>query len=514
MTTPNLLPPATEQDGRAARVEVVGVSKSYPGVRALVDFDLAIAPGEVRALLGKNGAGKSTLVRMLSGAEQPDSGQILIDGNAVEISSPARARQLGVATVHQELSLVPELSVADNLFLGRWREAGTVGPLLRNGEILSQAGELLKSLDLRIDPRQKAGELSVAAQQSVEIARAVSLGSRVLILDEPTSSLPAAEVRALLALVRRLAESGISIIYVSHRMDEIPQIAHSVTIVRDGQLVATRPIAEANTDEIILLMTGGVLQQHHEHNRTRSDQEVVLSLRDVTSGDRLGPLNLDIGAGEIVGIAGLLGSGRTELLRCLFGLDPITAGKITLRGRDYNPRTPLQAIRAGFGFTPEERKRDGLVLGMSVSENLVLAVLRRLTRGGMLSRGQERRLAESARDRLSVKTGSLRTVVGTLSGGNQQKVILGKWLNAGVQILLLDEPTRGVDVEAKDQIYGLIRELADRGVSVLLVSSETEELFLVCDRIAVMNNGRIVVDRPVDEITPTAALAIAMEGSL
>ena len=494
------------------RLAVTGLSKRYPGVQALDTLDLSLRSGEVRALLGKNGAGKSTLVRILSGAEAPDSGQILIDGQAVVIDSPARARELGIATVHQELSLVPELNVAENLLLGRWATAGTFGPLLRPYEMIEFARQHLERLELNIDPRAKISSLSVAARQHVEIARAVSLGSQVLILDEPTSSLPAAEVTALLALVRRLAGSGISVVYVSHRMDEIPVVADSVTVVRDGRLVETRQVGDADTGEIVRLMTGGAIHTHRVTSAGRST-DIVLDVKNLRSRDRLIGVDLRLHRGEVLGIAGLLGSGRSELLRCLFGLDPVDHGTIEAFGHSRVARSPRAAIRAGIGFTPEERKRDGIVLGMGVSANLVMTVLKRLSRFGLLSARGERSIARISCGRLAIKTPSVHTEAGKLSGGNQQKIILGKWLNAGARILLLDEPTRGVDVEAKDQIYGLIRELAVEGTSTVLVSSEIEELFLVCDRIIVLHGGRVVADLPTEETTASDVLALAMKGT-
>ena len=497
-----------------ARLDVDGVSKRYAGVQALDSFDLSLQAGEVRALLGKNGAGKSTLVRILSGAERPDAGTTRIDGAPVAITSPSRARELGIATVHQELSLVPELTVADNLLLGRWREAGSVGPFLSPSATVAYAREHLARLKLAIDPRAKLRTLSVAEQQSVEIARAVSLGSRVLILDEPTSSLPASEVQVLLELVRRLAASGMAIIYVSHRMDEIPVVADSVTVVRDGRLVDTRPIAQADTREIVRLMTGKTSDDRPPRAVAKVHGEVVLDIDGLRVGDRLRGVDLQLHRGEILGVAGLLGSGRTELLRCIFGLDRHDAGSMTVAGAAHAPRSPVEAIRAGIGFTPEDRKHDGLALSMSVSANLVLAVLRRISRAGFLSRRAEAQLAQTSKKRLAIKTRSIHTAVGQLSGGNQQKVILGKWLNARRRILLLDEPTRGVDVEAKEQIYELIRELAADGVSTVVVSSETEELFLVCDRIVVLNGGRVVAERAVEQTAPSEVLALAMEGTL
>lgn len=498
-------------DPLPARLIARGLVKRYPGVRALDGVDFSLAAGEVRALLGKNGAGKSTLVKILSGALRPDEGQVEIDGEPVELAGPAAARAAGIAVVHQELSLVPELTVAENLLLGRWREAGAHGPLLRPAAMTDYAERRLEALGIAIDPRAKAGALSVAQQQTVEIARALSTGGRVLILDEPTSSLPAVEVDTLLELVRRLARGGLAVVYVSHRMDEIPRVADSVTVLRDGQHVGTRPISGVSTARIVDMMTGSAIHPHRPHT-SRTTGPVVLSIRNLSTVDRVREVSFELRAGEVVGVAGLLGSGRTELLRCLSGLAVPTSGAIRLEGRPFTPRNPRQAIRAGLGLAPEDRKREGLALGMSVSANLVLACLPAVRSRGLLSRRREHALATASCARLAVKAPSQHTAVGTLSGGNQQKVVLGKLLNSGTRVLLLDEPTRGVDVEAKNQIYQLIHELAGDGSAVLMVSSELEELFEVCDRLLVLREGRVVAGLKVADTTLPAVLALAMGG--
>ncbi|GHF17437.1 galactose/methyl galactoside import ATP-binding protein MglA [Amycolatopsis deserti] len=497
--------------GAPVRLAVRGLVKNYPGVRALDEVDFDLAAGEVRALLGKNGAGKSTLVKILSGALRPDAGRVELDGRAVQLAGPAEARAAGIATVHQELSLVPELTVAENLLLGRWREAGARGPFINSAAMAAYAERHLATLGVAIDPKAKVGALSVAQQQMVEIARALSYGGKVLILDEPTSSLPAVEVAALLDLVRRLATDGLSVVYVSHRMDEIPQVADSVTVLRDGRHVATRPISEANTARIVDMMTGGAIHAHRPRT-TASGGRTVLSVAGLSTADRVRDVSFELREGEVVGIAGLLGSGRTELLRCLSGLTAPTAGSIRLDGRPFTPRGPRQAIRAGVGLAPEDRKGEGLALGMSVSANLVMSCLPAVRSRGLLSGRRERRLATGSCTRLSVKTPSLSTAVGTLSGGNQQKVVLGKLLNAGTRVLLLDEPTRGVDVEAKDQIYQLIRDLAAAGTSVLMVSSELEELFEVCDRLLVLRDGQVVAQPKVADTAVPSVMALAMGG--
>ncbi|NIH85282.1 sugar ABC transporter ATP-binding protein [Amycolatopsis granulosa] len=497
--------------GGPVRLAVRGLVKNYPGVRALDGVDFHLAAGEVRALLGKNGAGKSTLVKILSGALRADAGRVELDGQVVQPAGPAEARAAGIATVHQELSLVPELTVAENLLLGRWHEAGTRGPLISPAAMAAYAQRHLGVLGVAIDPKAKVGALSVAQQQMVEIARALSYGGKVLILDEPTSSLATAEVAALLELVRRLAADGLSVVYVSHRMDEIPRVADSVTVLRDGQHVATRPISEANTAQIVDMMTGGAIHSHRPRT-TAAAGRTVLSVSGLSTADKVRDVTFELREGEVVGIAGLLGSGRTELLRCLSGLTTPASGSMRLDGQPFRPRNPRQAIRAGVGLAPEDRKREGLALGMSVSANLVMASLPAVRSRGLLSAGRERRTATASCTRLSVKTPSLRTAVGTLSGGNQQKVVLGKLLNAGTRVLLLDEPTRGVDVEAKDQIYQLIRDLAATGAAVLMVSSELEELFEVCDRLLVLRDGHVVAQPEVADTALPSVMALAMGG--
>jgi ABC-type sugar transport system ATPase subunit len=494
-------------------VAVTGLTKAFPGVQALRGVDLSLAAGEVRALLGKNGAGKSTLVKILSGAQQPDAGRVELAGAPVVLPSPAAARDLGIATVHQELSLVPELSVAENVLLGRWRRATPRSVLLAPRALREAARAVLDELEVDLDPATPVGRLGIAQQQTVEIARALSYRPRLLVLDEPTSSLPADEVDVLLRLVRRLAASGVAVVYVSHRMDEIPRVADSVTVLRDGRHLATRPIAEADTRTIVDLMTGGAVHEHRPATGTAPDGPPVLSVRDLHRGDRVRGVSLDLRAGEVVGLAGLLGSGRTELLRCLYGLDRADAGEITVDGRAYTPSGPIRALRRGIGFTPEDRKADGLALGMSVSANLVMTCLDRIRHLGLLSRGRERSIAADSCADLRIKAPALGTPAGALSGGNQQKIVLGKFLNAGVRVLLLDEPTRGVDVEAKDQIYALVRRLAAEGAAVLVASSELEELFLFCDRLLVLRAGRVVAEHRPADTTPADVMALAMGGT-
>jgi ABC-type sugar transport system ATPase subunit len=494
-------------------IRISGLSKSYPGVQALASVDFSVAPGEVRALLGKNGAGKSTLVETMSGALQPDSGGIEVDGRPVTITSPAAARAHGIATVHQELTIAPELSVAENVFLGRWRAVAGRGPFIVERRLIQAAAAVLARLDVAIDPRIKVGELSIAHQQMVEIARAVSTEPRVLILDEPTSSLATHEVDVLIALVRRLARAGVAIVYVSHRMDEIPRVADTLTVLRDGRLVSTVSANSVSTSRVVELMTGGKI--HHHVSRSAPDTgpgRKVLEVKNLSAHTGLRDITLAVHEGEVLGLAGLLGSGRTELLNCLAGVDRFTAGGLTLRGKAYAPRSVRGALRHGIGIAPEDRKKDGVALHMSVGANVSMACPDRIRRLGLLSRGREARLAEDTVMRLHIKVASIGQPVRGLSGGNQQKVVLGKCLNAGSTVLLLDEPTRGVDVEAKEQIYRLIRDLAKSGASIVVASSEIEELFLVCDRIVSMKAGQVISIDKTSDTTLSAVLAQIMEG--
>lgn len=496
---------------RSTAISVKGASKAYGALVALDKVDFSVDAGEVRALLGKNGAGKSTLVRLMSGATQPDQGGIEIAGTPVRLSSPVDALARGVATVHQELTIIPELTVAENIFLGRWAAASGARGVIDYRRLNMRAADVLATLGLSINPASKAGNLSIAHRQVVEIARAISEKPRVLILDEPTSSLPHSEVDLLLTIVRRLAKQGIAVIYVSHRMDEIPRIANSITVLRDGRHVATKPLAELPTENVIKLMTGAFQPQRSRRTPAKQNVEAVLEARDLST-KKLSDVTFTLHRGEILGLAGLLGSGRTELLRAAFGLDRLTSGTLTIQGAPILRSTPRSMIERGVGLAPEERKREGLVMGMSIAGNLVLSSLDKVSRLGFLSANAEVLRSSEAVKRLSIKIPSLGAPVASLSGGNQQKVVLGKCLGAGVSILLLDEPTRGVDVEAKNQIYSLLRTLADEGMSIIVASSELEELFIMCDRLLVLSQGTVVAERDIGETSLEDTMRLAMEG--
>jgi ABC-type sugar transport system ATPase subunit len=489
-----------------------GLTKTYPGARALVDADLDLAPGEVRALLGRNGAGKSTLVKILGGVVGPDAGSIALDGAPVELHSPSEARARGVATVHQELSLVPGLTVAENVMLGRWPERRRLGVrLVDRDAIRAQAREALAQLGRPLDLDAPVRRLSMADRQIVEIVKAWSTRPRVLILDEPSSSLPAHEVDALLDLVRRVSAEGVAVVYVSHRMQEIPAVAHTVTVLRDGRVVATLPVEEAGVRRLSQLMTGGELAERDARPaRRRPPGETVLRVRHLADGGKLRDVSFDLRRGEVLGVAGLLGSGRTELLRAVVGLERPVAGDLEVHGRRVWPPDPRTMRGLGVGLVPEDRKGEGAVLDLSVEENLAMACLPRVSRLGVLSTSARARVAEESIARLDIVPPAREALARGLSGGNQQKVVIAKWLNAQVDVLLMDEPTRGIDIHAKEQIYELIGELVDQGLGIVVVSSELEELLALCDRILALRDGRIVAEVRPDETTLADVLALAM----
>jgi ribose transport system ATP-binding protein len=489
------------------------ICKQYPGVVALDRVDLVVNAGEVRALVGKNGAGKSTLVKVLSGAVQPDSGSISIEGRPVVIHKPKDAFAQGISTVYQEMSLVPGLTVAENIFLGRWPSVRRAGiRLIDRQEILRLAHETLDQLQVDLDPGCLVATLSVAERQLVEIAKALSFHPRVLVLDEPTSALPAEEVETLHGVVRRLCTQGRAIIYVTHRLQEIPQVADTVTALRDGRHIGTIPVQDATPARIAQMMVGEDWQKT-ERWETAPPGKTVLSVRHLSRENAVRDVSFDLHEGEVLGIAGLLGSGRTELVRAIFGLDPFDAGEIVVGGRRINRPAPRLLKRHGVALTPEDRQRQGLVMIFSVRRNLTLACLKRIGVRGVLRMPREQALAREMVERLDIKTSGLDVIARTLSGGNQQKVVIGNWLNTQPKILIMDEPTRGIDIQAKEQIISLVRRLAADGMAVLFISSELEEVLNVTDRILIMVHGRVVTELARDETNLDQLLALVMEDS-
>ena len=483
------------------------LAKSYSGVRALRDASLEVRAGEIHALVGENGAGKSTLVRILTGAVEPDAGHVTIGGAPVTRLTPQTARALGIVAIHQHPALFPDLSVAENLAIGREpaRWAARVDWTARR----AAARDLLARVGASIDVDRDAASLSLPEAQLVEIARALGAEARVLILDEPTASLTPREVDRLFALLDGLRRRGTAIVYITHRLEELPRLADRVTVLRDGATVGTHAVDAIAPAELIRLMVGREVSAVFPKREVPIGEPVleVVSLSAPDAGVR--EVSLTVRRGEIVALAGLVGAGRTELARVLFGLEPAARGEVRLAGRPFRPRSPAEAIALGLAYLPEDRRRHGVVLDMSVAANLTLSTLASMTRRGLLDRRAERGVAARLVDALGVKTASLDTPVRELSGGNQQKVALGRWLVRPPRVLILDEPTQGVDVGAKAEIHRLIGDLAAEGMGVLLISSELPEVFGMADRILVMREGAVAAEFPRGGATPEAVMAAA-----
>ncbi|HVY19748.1 MAG TPA: sugar ABC transporter ATP-binding protein [Bauldia sp.] len=471
-------------------LKLAGVTKTYPGVNALQGVDFDLKAGEVHCLVGENGAGKSTLIRMLTGAEKPDTGTITLGGSEYHGLTPALGHALGVGVIYQESDLVLQMSVMDNIFLGH--ETTNGGVFLYRRAMRAAVDALNHELHLRFSPDAIVRDLGPAQRQLVQIAKALSRKIKVLVLDEPTAALTDNEIRHLFDLLGKLKAQGIGIIYVSHRLAEIMEIADRVSVMRDGQRVTTMPGAEVTEEKLIALMVGRVLEAATRQHAETGD--VVLSVRNLTVRGQFSGIDLDLHKGEILGLAGLVGAGRSELLECLFGLTAPDEGEVSLHGKPARFASPRAAIQSGFGLVPEERRESGLVLGRAVAENLTFPVLDRLSKALLVSFQRLRTVAADLIQRLGIKTPSPRQRVGTLSGGNQQKVVIGKWLAADANILLLDEPTRGIDVNAKFEIYQLVANLVRGGVSVIMASSDLPELFALADRIVVLAGGRKVAE--------------------
>lgn len=468
-------------------LEMRGISKSFPGIKALSDVDLAVQAGEVHAIVGENGAGKSTLMKILAGLYQPDAGEIVLDGEAVRISGQLDARRRGIGMVYQELNLVPDLSVAENIALGAM--PSRFG-LVRRRALAQTAIDVLTALDARIDPRTQVGSLTVSQQQLVEIAKAYAAHPKIIVLDEPTSSLSEHEAQALFRVIQAMRADGIAIIYISHRLREVLDLADQITVLRDGRQIETRPAAGLSAGEMITLMVGRDLTDVFPKTKVPIG-EVVLEVDGLGRSGSFENVTLTVRAGEIVGLAGLVGAGRTEIARAIFGLDRADSGIVRVKGDDVHARTPRQGVRAGIAYVPEDRKRDGIVPSASIKDNIALPVLSAVSRAGWISRSREREVVSAKVDELGVAPPMIDRRVDTLSGGNQQKVVIAKWLATRPDVLVLDEPTRGVDVGAKADIHTIIGQLASAGVAILLISSELPEVLAVSDRIYVLHEGRV-----------------------
>ncbi|KPC58801.1 sugar ABC transporter ATP-binding protein [Streptomyces chattanoogensis] len=495
-----------------------GVTKSFPGVRALDGVDLTLRGGEVHVLLGENGAGKSTLIKMLSGVHRPDEGRITAHGQEVHIRSAQDAERLGIATIHQEFTLVPGLTVAENIFLGR--QPRTALGLVDRKTMRAGAAELLHRVRLDVPPGTPVAELGIARRQMVEIAKALSLNARVLIMDEPTAVLTSGEVETLFGVVRELRDAGVGIIFITHHLEEIGALGDRVTVLRDGRSVAEVPAATGE-NELIRLMVGRDIAEQYPRRRPDGPGAPLLKVRSLTryaTGARRGTaaapvfegIDFEVRAGEVVGLAGLVGAGRTELVRAVFGVDRYDAGTVEIDGRTLARGDVRAAMRAGLGLVPEDRKGQGLVLDASLQDNLTLARLDRDTRRGFVDRGGQRRAAAAVAERLKVRMSGLAQHARTLSGGNQQKVVIGKWLLTDTRLLILDEPTRGVDVGAKVEIYRLINELTAAGRAVLMISSDLPEVLGMSDRVLVMAQGRLAGELPAGEATQDAVMELAV----
>jgi ABC-type sugar transport system ATPase subunit len=489
-------------------LEAVDISKRFPGVHALDNVSLSIVPGEIHALIGENGAGKSTLMKILAGAYAPDSGTILIDGRPVSIESPRAAQEFGISTIYQELNLVDALSVGENIFLGDLPTRVGANWQVDWSQVWQRSSELLERVGSQVRPQTQVRTLSVAQKQMVEIARSLARNVRVLILDEPTSSLTERETEKLFEIIETLRRRGVGIIYISHRLSEVFQIAHRVTVLRDGRMVGTLDIADASEELLVRMMVGRDLS--HLFTRARlSEGPVRLEVRGLSRKRVLHDVNLAVRGGEIVGLAGLVGAGRTELARCLFGADQFDAGEVLLDGKSVRLRTPADAVNLGIALVPEDRKLQALILGMSVRENLSLPLLDRLGSRYLPSRSRERELVDNYIQRLSIRTPSMEQRARALSGGNQQKVIIARWLATEPKVLILDEPTRGIDVGAKAEVHALIARLAEEGVAILMISSELPEILGMSHRVLVMCVGRIVADIPREMATEESIMAAA-----
>jgi len=486
------------------------ISKSFPGVQALRDVTFEVDRGEIHALVGENGAGKSTLMKILTGALARDEGIISLHGQPAEIATPSDAQALGISMIHQELSLIPYLTVGQNIYLGREPRA-RIPSFIKWSALYDQAQELLDRLNVEVDARSEVAELRIAQQQMVEVAKALSLNADLIAMDEPTSALTERETDVLFEVMRSLRAQGVSIIFISHRLEEVFEIADRVTVLRDGQLIGTSPIAELDEDRVVQMMVGRELGEMYPKAEVER-QALVLEATGLHDGRELRDVSLKLYRGEILGIAGLVGAGRTALAETLFGIRPAVSGEVRVEDKTVKISSPGEAIRLGMGFVPEDRKQQGLFMNLAVRENIMLSALDTVSRWGFVNSSKVDRLAKNEVERLDIRTPSLRQRVRNLSGGNQQKVIIARWLTLKPRVLILDEPTRGIDVGAKAEIHALMNQLAQEGVGVLMISSELPEVLGVSDRILVMHEGRITGEFSRNQATQDEIMRAATGG--
>jgi len=486
------------------RIEMNNINKSFGGVRALKGVTFKVKPGEIMALVGENGAGKSTLMKILSGAYTKDEGEILIDGRPVEINSPQKGRSIGINIIYQELTIVPDLTVAENIFLGNLP--------VRNGiiqwsKLNQKAEELIQSIGFSLNPKTIAGNLSVAHQQIVEICKALSHDARVLILDEPTAVLAPREVKTLFEILKNLKEKGVSIIYISHRLEEVLEIADQITVLKDGEVTGTGTPKEMGKDNIINLMIGRRITDMYPQRDIPTGKEIFRV--ENLNNDKVENVSFVVKAGEVFGIAGLVGSGRTEIAKAIFGVDPVQTGIIYLDNKQLKNKSPKEAASRGIGMVPENRKEEGVILDMTVRENITITNLKNVSQLGFIKSKEESDFCQQLVEKLRVKTATIDAPVNSLSGGNQQKVSLAKWFGITLKLIILDEPTRGIDVGAKVEIYKLINELARQGLGVIMISSEMMEIIGMCDRAAVMHRGKMIGILEKDELTEENIMRLA-----
>lgn len=493
----------TEAGTRGPVVRLRDLSKEFPGVLAVDGVDLEILPGEVHVVAGENGAGKSTLMKLLSQVERPSGGTVEISGEPVEYHGPGYAQRLGVAMVYQEFALAPDLSVAENLYLGR--EPGRFG-LVNRAKEMEEAGGLLRRVGLAVSPSRLVAGLSVAEMQRVEIAKALAIDAKIVIMDEPTATLAEKEIEDLFGVIGALTDDGIAILYISHRLEEIFRIADRVTVMRDGGIVDTLPISELDEDKLVRLMVGREISNLYPKPEAQIG-DVLLRASGITRGEELKDCSFEVRSGEILGFAGLVGAGRTELARAVFGADRLDGGSVELEGHALKIKKPQDAIEAGIGYLTEDRKGEGLALQLGVDKNITLANLPMTA--GLLNLKEEGRIARKRRDELNIRTPSIRRRVQVLSGGNQQKVVVARWLETEARVLFFDEPTRGVDVGAKAELFELVGGLAEEGRAVVLISSNLPELLNMCDRILVMREGRVAGVLPREDFSEENVLALA-----
>lgn len=491
-------------------IEMTGITKSFSGNKVLKDVQFSLKKGEIHALMGENGAGKSTMMKILTGIYERDAGEVKVRGESIHYKNPKESEHAGIAVIHQELNILPYLSIAENLFLGKEKTFGKSG-ILKTKEMNQKASEILKSLDMYEDVRTEAGSLSVGKQQIIEIAKAISSNAEVIIMDEPTAALTDREIESLFETIRKLQETGVSFVYISHRMEEIFSLCNRITILRDGEYVGTKVIKETNFDEIVQMMVGRALGERFPE-RDATIGEVKLAAKGLTREGIFKDVSFEVRKGEVVAFAGLMGAGRTEVVQALFGYRKLTAGKISLDGKAITINNPLQAKKLGFGYVTEDRKSEGLIVDFSVQDNLSLTNFDKVASNGIMKNQAEKNLYQSMVERLGIRLSGPTQAAKSLSGGNQQKVVIAKWLGIEPEVLILDEPTRGVDVGAKKEIYSIINELAERGVAIIMVSSELPEVIGMADRVLVMHEGCLTGEVTKEDMTQERIMHFATGG--